>query len=272
MRAARTDGWRRALFRAKRDAVAAGDALADDARGADWTYLLPLGAGTRVLVLGCAWGTLPVLLASRGAQVTVRDPSAAAVGFVAVRAEQEGISGIRAELLSQPVPLPDADGSFDIVIARPEWGAGTPRPILLREVRRVTSNGGAVAWSLRNRLSPRSLVTTLAGTAARRGTLGAETRALRASGLHPVQVHAPLPDAEGPLFHVPASPAAVRYFARDLLPLVDTIAPESRGGRAGDLALRSAARAAGFPLLDRLALRLLPEWIVIARAEDRDAR
>jgi len=104
--------------------------------------LPPLGAGRRVLDVGCAGGYLGAILASRGYRVTgIDSPGAARTGF------PDSIELLEADL---DLGLPPLSGRFDFVICADVLEHLRRPALLLRDLRAVLSAGGLLAASLPN--------------------------------------------------------------------------------------------------------------------------
>ena len=129
---------------------------------ASWIYLGGLQRRRRVLDLGCGWGTLLTTLARVFDEAVGMDMTGERLEFTAQRARHEGISNLTLIKGGATLPLPFADGSFDLVALNgvlewvPEGTAGDPRQVqrrFLAEVQRILAPGGEVYIGIENRLA-----------------------------------------------------------------------------------------------------------------------
>jgi ubiquinone/menaquinone biosynthesis C-methylase UbiE len=156
------DGYRKAISVFLTDPFVRTYALDEDR--ARWADLLPLETVTRVLDVGCGWGTTTIPIARKVGHVAAIDATLERVKFVELRARQCGLSNV-APAMASAVALPYPDASFDIVIFNGvlEWlGAidirNNPMDIQLRAMReahRVLAPGGTIYIGIENRFSLR---------------------------------------------------------------------------------------------------------------------
>ncbi len=135
-----------------------------DENRAKWTHLLPLDSNTKVLDIGCGWGTNTIPIARKVKHVTAIDATLERVKFVQLRADESGLSNISTALASA-MALPYPSASFDVVIFNGvlEWLGGddtkkNPKDIqmqALKEAHRVLAPGGLVYIGIENRFSLR---------------------------------------------------------------------------------------------------------------------
>jgi Methyltransferase domain len=105
---------------------------------------LGVGAGTRLLDVGCGAGRALQLAAERGADVTGLDAAPGLLEYA--RRRVPGATIVQGELQT----LPFADGAFDAVSGFNSFQYAADPVAALREARRVTAPGGrilALVWS-----------------------------------------------------------------------------------------------------------------------------
>jgi SAM-dependent methyltransferase len=102
-----------------------------------------IGAGDRVLDVGCGTGNASLAAAARGAEVTAVDPSPGLVALARARAEAEG-AAVRVEIATAG-GLPFGDGAFDAVVSSFAVIFAPDAEAAVREMVRVVRPGGAVA-------------------------------------------------------------------------------------------------------------------------------
>jgi len=129
-----------------------------------WTNLLPISAHTRVVDVGCGWGTVSIPIARKAGYVAALDATMERVKFVEIRAQLCSLSNI-APVLGSATALPFPGESFDIIAFNGvlEWlGAiNTKEPPLkiqmkaLSEAYRVLKPGGLIYVGIENRYSLR---------------------------------------------------------------------------------------------------------------------
>jgi SAM-dependent methyltransferase/aminoglycoside phosphotransferase (APT) family kinase protein len=124
--------------------------------------LLPAGARSRVLDLGCGWGSIALALAESCGEVVAFDQSMLHLRWLEAAASGLQRDNIRLAHGGDTPRLPFASGSFDAVVLNGvfEWVAGNragkPETIqreFLREVGRILAPGGHVYVGIENRLS-----------------------------------------------------------------------------------------------------------------------
>ncbi len=196
---------RLARLRAKFAGTTWEDTLQDlvDPTRAGWKFLLDLHPGARVLVLGPTWGAAPIGLARTCAQVVVLDGALERLQLCQQQAHGAGLENLIFGRVMDPLRLPLADGSIDLVVVPglAEWFqavAGT-RAIsqtcgsdLLRELRRLLAPDGQVylATDHRNGIARLLGERRLAGARFSPRTL---RRAATAAGFGDTAHYAPVP-------------------------------------------------------------------------------
>ncbi len=135
------------------------EGLVDETR-ADFSYILPLSKQSRVLDLGCGWGTISVALAKQYRTVFALDAYFEKTRFLQIRNSQERRENIF-PICANAFKLPFSDEYFDLVVVYGvlEWAglessAGTPlssQLALLAEINRVLKKGGCAYISIENR-------------------------------------------------------------------------------------------------------------------------
>ena len=111
----------------------------------DLVRFAQVGAGQRVLDVGCGTGVVALTAGRRGATVTGADLTPALLASARVNAD---LAGLAIEFQEADVEaLPFADASFDVVLSQFGHMFG-PRPaIALSEMLRVLQPGGTIAFS-----------------------------------------------------------------------------------------------------------------------------
>ena len=140
------------------------DALQDlvDPACAGWKFLLDLRRSARLCFLGPSWGAAPLSLARSCARVVVLDGSVERLELARQQALGSGLDNLAFARVSDPLHLPLADGSVDLVVVPglAEWfeavGKGRPVPAtcgraLLRELRRAIAPSGQIYLGMDNR-------------------------------------------------------------------------------------------------------------------------
>jgi SAM-dependent methyltransferase/aminoglycoside phosphotransferase (APT) family kinase protein len=131
----------------------------DENRAAFKAILPPLD-GRRVLDLGCGSGITSIGLARWAREVVSCDLTFERVAFLALRAQEMGLSNIRAICAGDTRPLPFPDASFDCVVLNGvlEWSAAEgSRPVrdgqleFLGEVLRILQPDGHLYIGIENR-------------------------------------------------------------------------------------------------------------------------
>lgn len=134
----------------------------NESRG-DFRFILPLDSQSRILDIGCGWGSVTSALARTCGEVVGADTNIYTLQFLQLRAEQEKLSNIRfahIEPLDKAL-LPFPDAYFDLVVMNGvlEW-IGTAvtdekpdhlQNKALREVRRVLKDHGELYIGIENR-------------------------------------------------------------------------------------------------------------------------
>ena len=90
---------------------------------AGWKFLLPVSSESRILDLGCGWGTLAYGLADNAKEVVAMDSTMERMRLLALRSQQEGRENIKVICGGDGKHLPFADDSFDLVVVNGvlEW-------------------------------------------------------------------------------------------------------------------------------------------------------
>lgn len=122
--------------------------------------ILPLDQKSRVLDLGCGWGSLSLPLAEQAGLVVGMDLASLRARFTQIRAAQEKLDNLVVMVGGDSSHLPFEDGFFDAVLLNGvlEWTAvskeGPPWVAyreLLTEIRRVLCPGGSLYIGIENR-------------------------------------------------------------------------------------------------------------------------
>jgi SAM-dependent methyltransferase/uncharacterized protein YbaR (Trm112 family) len=182
------------------------DALQDlvDPTRAGWLFLLDVGVATRVCFLGPSFGAAPLALARLCARVLVLDGSGDRLQLVRQQARAAGLRNLTVAAVNDPVALPLADASVDLVVVPGlgEWfgAVGGDQQVgaaagaeLLAEMRRVLAPGGHAYVGADNRLGPVRLLELPRASRAPRYSIRALRRAATAAGFGRCEVFAPLP-------------------------------------------------------------------------------
>lgn len=224
----------------------------DESR-ADWHFMLPVKPGSRVLDVGCGWGSTTTALA-RYYDVVGADSTFETLQFLKIRAEQEGLGKlqlVRVDPLDYgAIPFPNS--SFDLVVLNGvlEW-VGASRTdlspdecqrIALKEIGRVLKPGGGIYIGIENRfaytgflgarehgnipfadLMPRRLANGLSKLSGRKEGFRTYTyghrgykKLLGKNGFHGVKFYLPLPTYRDPAFIFPeGNRNAMEFFIKN---------------------------------------------------------
>ena len=182
------------------------DTLQDlvDPTRAGWKFLLDVRPTTRVCFLGPSFGAAPLALARSSARVVVLDGSSDRLQLARQQARAAGLRNLTVATVNDPVALPLADGSADLVVIPgiAEWfeAVGGEQPYgtaagaaLLAEIRRILAPGGQTYVGADNRLGPVRLLGLPHASRAPRYSIRSLRRAAAAAGFARCQVFAPLP-------------------------------------------------------------------------------
>lgn len=264
-----TCGWDTAFYNYVKTQVERGYAVVEDERIVDWRYLLPIDAGSVVLVLGCGLGTVPVVLSQTCKKVYVTDPSWENIRFLNIRRKQQGINNLFPFYTRDLLNLPFPEGSFDLIVLRSsECGISVQLGRLIRHFRGLLKVGGRVSLSLANRLAFHRLFGKGRRESLTIHTIYGYKKLLRQEGFTDIQFYAPLPNHNGvPLFCVPVEDRnAVDYFLRNVFPLVETVPAEVKRAHALEYAVaRAGVRLALRHGLTGLVKLFVPGFNIIAR-------
>ncbi len=182
------------------------DTLQDlvDPTRAGWMFLLDVRPATRVCFLGPSFGAAPLALARTCGHVLVLDGSGDRLQLARQQARAAGLRNLTVATVNDPVALPLADGSVDLVVVPgiAEWfeavDGGPPFDAragaeLLAEMRRILTPGGQVYVGADNRIGPIGLLDLPRPGRAPRYSIRTLRRAAAAAGFGRCQVFAPLP-------------------------------------------------------------------------------
>ena len=308
---AESDGWDRALRKrllgegdggsgwehageSEEGAAPRGEFLyryATDPTRADWRFLLPLDAKSRVLDIGAGWGALSMAIAPEVGVVVASDDMIERARFLEIRARQSGLDNVIAcAAPAEQIPFPD--GTFDLVILNGvlEWVGVSrvrkdPREVqklVLENVARKLAPGGHLWVAIENRwgyhyftgtpddhtkiwgtnLMPRWLANTV--THRRTGRdyraythgLGGYRRLLNSSGFDRVRFWATVPTYRNP---------------RELIPLDDPTVFDWYTRRNGTESAkrRFKAAAAQWAFRSGILPRMMPHFGIVARKGGR---
>lgn len=239
---------------ARKAAASAPPGAADDFEaGVDWRFLFPLGADSRVLVIGFGDDGFVDAIA----------PDVQAVGALSDDAERARIldspgAGRRSNVVpvvSTSALIPFRDAVFDLIVLDPESlpDARKPRRERLRAVRRKLAAKGRLYLPVENRWGRFFPGGSGAAHPDHHGLgMGGWRKLLEAAGFGVVRFHAAFPDARRP---------------RELVPLDDPTALEwwwkhhaegAEEGRAAGVATKLARRVG-------LLARVVPHFAIVAR-------
>jgi len=134
----------------------------NESRG-DFRFFIPVNRESCVLDLGCGWGAVTIALARNCKKVIALDTTKETLGFLKIRAEQEGVSNLNFARIDplDYIRLPLRSESFDAVIMNGvlEW-VGTERrqkspeciqQELLQEIKKILKPNGYLYIGIENR-------------------------------------------------------------------------------------------------------------------------
>lgn len=135
----------------------------NESRG-DFRFLLSHDRKSRVLDIGCGWGSVTSSLARTFGEVVAADTNIDTLQFLRIRARQEQLSNIdlvHIEPLDKAA-LPFSDGYFDVVVLNGvlEWtgmavndkSPDAYQTDALREIKRILNKGGKLYIGIENRI------------------------------------------------------------------------------------------------------------------------
>jgi 2-polyprenyl-3-methyl-5-hydroxy-6-metoxy-1,4-benzoquinol methylase len=133
----------------------------DESR-AKWIDIVPHDKNSRILDLGCGWGTTSIPISKQVRSLVALDATYQRVKFVQIRTQELHLDNIT-PVLASAVKLPFPDQSFDIVTFNGvlEWVGAADKsidPMILQkkallEAHRVLKPGGVVYIGIENRFS-----------------------------------------------------------------------------------------------------------------------
>ena len=216
---AATKGWQVALHDVLRRIDPTVYRQAADEYRAQWRYVAPLSANSRVLDLSSGWGAIAFSLAETCELVVAADACPAQTQLVALRARQSGQDNLLSLQLGLDQGLPFANGCFDAVVLLDAFSKITDtklQRLILRRIHNVLRPNGSLFLADLNRLS----VVLLAKRQALGNphTLGGYRRLLHSVGFRGFRAYSPIPSHLEPFFMVPLDRRPpLTYFLRNIL-------------------------------------------------------
>lgn len=267
---ARARGWQRALLEHNRGRVLTGADPVDDARTADWIYLLaPVRPGPALLV-GGDWGAICAALRGRYSAIDVVDPDPTRRAFLEVRSQQSGWDTVRVFSPDELERICSARPRHYQLTALLEPGSlPVPFSRLTRIFRASLAPGAESFWLLSNRWAFQHLLRRRLKREGAAAALPTYLRALRREGFTEPRAYVRVPGLDRPpMFLIPATqPGPMDHFLHALFPLLDAVSPEVKASFARELAIARLAVRAAVPLrLGRLAGLFAPAFALLARA------
>jgi SAM-dependent methyltransferase/uncharacterized protein YbaR (Trm112 family) len=273
---AETNGWATALYEYAKARIGRGGTTTEDQRTADWIYLMPLTRETKVVVLGCGLGTVPIVLAKACGKVYAADSSWEKIAYLNVRKRQQGIENLFPVFVRGVSGLPFPGKCFDLVSVRQfQWGMKpTGFENVAQYVHRLLKDGGTAHFSLGNRLAyQRLLRREKKDPSFPLHTIFSYRRMLRAAGFSEIQFYSPLPHHNGiPLFYLPLeNKPALDFFFRNIFPLFEMVTPEVKLRYGLEYAVaKVGVRICLFLKLTRFAKVFSPGFCIIAEKAGRN--
>lgn len=261
-------GWKVALHDLLRSINPTVYRQAIDEYRAQWRFVAPLTANSRVLDLSCGWGAAAFNLAESSALVAAADASSAQARFVALRAQQTGQDNIISVQLGLDQRLPFATGYFDAVVlvdALSRVKDTELQRLVLRRIRAVLRPGGSLFLADINRLSAARLATwSIEGNP---HTLGGYQRLLQSAGFRDLRVYSPAPSHLEPFFMIPLDrQKPLAYFLREIVGAQDfQFHLRQRGLGALVHLIRMVVRWTPADLAATLARPFVPSMAILAR-------
>jgi SAM-dependent methyltransferase len=160
---ARVEGYRAAIDRylRRRDPELV-EYISAPARAAGLS-LIKLPPSSRVLDLGCGFGTLAIALLSDGHLVVAADATRAKIRFLDIVRQQDHLDRLLPICNGDPLRLPFVDGAFQAVILNAVFeylpqsidlpDVNTAHLLALKELRRILNPGGTLYLATKNRFS-----------------------------------------------------------------------------------------------------------------------
>lgn len=264
--------WQDDYFSHSVERVRNNQPLPEDARSADWSYLLPISSERplKALVIGGGWGTIPIRLTQWYQKVLVVDSESEELSFLQKRKEQ-GIKGDIEIIDSSNIDsLPIGDQSLDLVCFN---HLSKSKKVEIKEAlqvaNRLLKNDGTIVLNVGNRWSLQSLLRNDQGDEFLiPRSLPYYQRTMARCGFRDVSVYGPIPHHRGiPLFYLPLqNRQGVQHFFKTIFPLLEMVSPESKKAYSLEYSLAKwGVRLGQFLHLTWLSRYLLSGYLIIAR-------